>query len=283
VIAESTDHGSVAFLEIVLELVKEEPTNPTQGVSKFFVTCFSSAKDDLNQWGKYQKSSAGRYAIGFYPAGLNREPNSTLYRVIYDRQKQEEAAKRIVEATVNFYRKGLTGDRLNDPELWAREFFLGWDDWIYKLSPLTKSFAWESEREFRIVHELKVAEFPRVRFAQKKTMLARYLPLDFPCWVKERSARLPIASVMIGPGGNLASTRVSTVRCWNKWVIRECRWKSAHAPWPNLNELPLIRRSFHRNARPVCPSGAQRDWSREVPLGEARRQSPRTPFRASFR
>jgi hypothetical protein len=42
-------------------------------------------------------------------------------------------------------------------------------------------------------------------------MLARYLPLDFPCWVKERSARLPIASVMIGPGGNLASTRVSAV------------------------------------------------------------------------
>jgi hypothetical protein len=173
------------------------------------VTCFTSAKDDLNQWGKYQKASAGRYAIGFHPAGLNREPNSTLYRVVYDRQKQEAAANKIVEATVIFYRKGLTGDRLNDPDLWAREFFLAWDDWIYKLSPLAKSSAWESEREYRIVHELKVAEFPRVRFSQKKTMLARYLPLDFPCWVKERFSRLPIASVMIGPGGNLASTRVS--------------------------------------------------------------------------
>src|ERR1700733_5026451 len=40
------DQQAVAFLETVLELVREEPTNPTQGISKFFVTCFSSAKDD---------------------------------------------------------------------------------------------------------------------------------------------------------------------------------------------------------------------------------------------
>ena len=85
--------------------MKEEPTNPTQGISKFFVTCFTSAKDDLNQWAKYQRSSAGRYAIGFHSAGLNREPNSTLYRVLYDRKKQEEAAKKIVKATVSFYRR----------------------------------------------------------------------------------------------------------------------------------------------------------------------------------
>jgi hypothetical protein len=112
---------------------------------------------------------------------------------------------------VRLYLKGLIGERLNDRELWAREFFVAWDDWIYKLAPLAKSATWESERECRIVHELKVAEFPRVRFAQKKTVLARYLPLGFPCWVKERASRLPIASVMIGPGDNLASTRVSAL------------------------------------------------------------------------
>lgn len=205
------DQQAVAFLEKVLELVREEPTNRTQGISKFFVTCFSSAKDDLNQWSKYKKASAGRYAIGFYPNGLNREPNSKLYRVIYHRAKQEEAAKRVVEAMLSFYRKGLTGERLDDPQQWAREFFPAWDDWIYKLAPLVKSVVWESEREYRIVHELKVAEFPRVRFAQRKTLLARYLPLDFPCLVKERTSRLPIKSVMIGPGENLASTRVSAV------------------------------------------------------------------------
>ena len=42
-------------------------------------------------------------------------------------------------------------------------------------------------------------------------MLARYLPLDFPCWVKERTSRLPIKSVMIGPGENLVSTKVSAM------------------------------------------------------------------------
>jgi hypothetical protein len=34
--------------------------------------------------------------------------------------------------------------------------------------------------------KLKVADFPDVRFTQTKYGLARYLPLDFPCWVKER-------------------------------------------------------------------------------------------------
>ena len=94
--------------------------------------CPTAASSDLNQW---SKASAGRYAIGFYPNGLNREPNSNLYRVIYDRAKQEEAAKRAVEATLSFYHKGLTGERLNDPQQWAREFFPAWDDWIYKLAP----------------------------------------------------------------------------------------------------------------------------------------------------
>ena len=79
-----------------------------------------------------------------------------------------------------------------------------------KLSPLAKSSTWESERRLPgLVRELKVAEYPQIRFFQKQTMLARYLPLDFPCWVRERSSRLPIASVMIGPGCKLAPARVS--------------------------------------------------------------------------
>ena len=67
------------------------------------------------------------------------------------------------------------------------------------------------EGELRIVHELKVADFPDVRFSQKKSSLARYLPLDFPCWAKERVSRLPIAKVMVGPGENQASSKISAI------------------------------------------------------------------------
>jgi len=202
----SHDSDAVSFLNSVLGFVKDEPENPTRGISKFFVTCFSANGDDVNQWAKYAKGNG--YAIGFFPHGLNREPNSSLYRVVYEREKQERAAKAIVEATLSFYQQGLNEERLRDPERWGREFFEAWDEWVYKLAPLAKDSRWKTENEYRIVHELRVSEFPRVRFSQKKTMLSRYLALDFPCWVKRRSSLLPIAKVMIGPGNHPAFTRV---------------------------------------------------------------------------
>jgi len=208
VIAEKgDDRDGVAFLEEVLQFVKEEPANPTRGISKFFITCFCADGDDINQWSKYARGNG--FAIGFYPAGLNRESNSCLYRVVYDRAKQVQAAKTIAEATLRFYMAGLNEERLKDLERWAREFFEAWDEWIYKLAPLAKDAKWASEREYRIVHELRVAEFPRIRFSQKKTMLSRYLALDFPCCAKRRAALLPIAKIMIGPGNHPAFTRVS--------------------------------------------------------------------------
>ena len=201
----------VKFYQSVLEQVQEAPENPTQGVSKFFVACFTSRSDDLNQWTRYTKSSPGRFAIAFHPNGLNREPNSTLYRVIYDKAQQEAAVRKVVRATLDFYLSGLTGERAKHPEVWAELFYAAWDEWIYKLAPLAKDQQWESESELRIVHELKIADFPDVRFSQKKSSLARYLPLDFPCWVKERVSRLPITKVMVGPGENQGSTRVSAI------------------------------------------------------------------------
>jgi hypothetical protein len=201
----------VSFFQSILQQIKEEPDNPTQGISKFYVACFSTRPDDLNQWSKYTKASPGRFAIAFHPNGLKREPNSTLYRVIYDRAKLQDAVKKVVYATLDFYMSGLTGERAEKSEEWARLFYLAWDEWIYKLAPLAKEQQWDSEDELRIVHELKVADFPDVRFSQKKSSLARYLPLDFPCWVKERVSRLPIAKVMVGPGENQASSRISAI------------------------------------------------------------------------
>jgi hypothetical protein len=195
-----------AFLHKVLELVREDPHTPTRGTSKFFVTCFSGDEDDLIQWDRYGKKG---YAIGFYARGFWREPTSALYRVVYDRARQERASRDIAEATLRFYLEGLTGDRLQDPEKWAEDFFLAWDDWVYKLAPLAKDPRWKSENEFRIVHELKVSEFSQVRFKQKETMLGRFIPLGTPAWVKRRTPLLPIAKIVIGPSNHPAFTAVS--------------------------------------------------------------------------
>ena len=203
------DENAIAFLNAVLDFVKEEPENPTRGISKFFVTCFCADSDDVTQWDRYGKGNG--YAIGFFARGLHRTPWSTVYRVVYDRVKLERAAKQIAEATLNFYMKGLSTDpkRAQDSESWAREFFDAWDEWVYRLAPLAKSERWRAENEYRIVHELNISEFSKVRFGQKKTMLSRYIALDFPCWVKRRTALLPIAKIMIGPGNHPAFTAVS--------------------------------------------------------------------------
>jgi hypothetical protein len=184
-----TEQDVVAFLNTLLEFSKENAGS--HNISKFFVTSFSGQEDDVTQWDRYGKHNG--YAIGFYARGLKREPTSTLFRVVYDSEKQVRAAKELAEATLRFYFEGLTQEREKDPELWAREFLAAWDEWVYRLAPLAKATKWKAEDEYRIVHELKPAEFPAVRFVQKATMLARYIALDTPAWVKRRSKLLPIA------------------------------------------------------------------------------------------
>lgn len=204
---QSADQDAVGFLNRVLDYVKEEPDSPTHGTSKFFVICFSGDEDELTQWDRYAKPNG--YAIGFYARGLWREPTSQLYRVTYDPAKQLAATKKIAAATLDFYREGLTGDRQENPEEWGKLFFAAWDEWVYKLAPLAKDQKWHSENEFRLVHELKISEFPNVRFTQKPKMMARYLALDTPAWVKRRSHLLPIAKIWIGPGNHAAFSKIS--------------------------------------------------------------------------
>lgn len=81
----------VALLDHIIQNSKANEQAPF--ISKFFVACFSSEKDDLAQWDRYGKKNG--YAIGFFARGLSREPTSTLYRVIYDNEKHEGAAKQL--------------------------------------------------------------------------------------------------------------------------------------------------------------------------------------------
>jgi hypothetical protein len=85
------------------------------------VACFSGDEDELTQWDRYSKPNG--YAVGFYARGLVREATSQIYRVVYDPEKQLTAAKKIAAATLDFYREGLTGERLENPGEWAKLFF----------------------------------------------------------------------------------------------------------------------------------------------------------------
>jgi hypothetical protein len=206
-----------------LEYVKDDPAMPTHGASKFFVACFSGEEDDLTQWDRYGRRNG--YAIGFYARGFWREPTSTIYRVVYDRERQEKVSRDIAEATLKFFLEGLSGERLNDPEKWGQEFFPTWDEWVYKLAPLAKDPKWKAENEFRLVHELKTSEFAQVQFKQKETMLGRYIALTTPAWIKRRTPLLPIAKVMIGPGNHPTFTRVSVLLLLEQMGTKAFRWR----------------------------------------------------------
>jgi hypothetical protein len=200
-----SEQDVVAFLNIAMELFKAGENSHI--ISKFFVACFSGQEDDLAQWDRYGKQNG--YAIGFFARGLQREPTSTLFRVVYDIQKHEQIARQLAEATVAFYLEGLNEERSKDPAQWARDFLVAWDEWIYRLAPLAKHTHWKAEDEYRIVHELKLSEFPLVKFVSKATMIGRYIELDTPSWVPRRSPLLPIAKVLVGHGNNFFVTRVS--------------------------------------------------------------------------
>ena len=208
ILEENKDHSTAtAFLEKVLEYIKEDPLAPSHGTSKFFVTCFSAEEDDVNQWDRYGKPNG--YAIGFYAGGLFRDATSTVYKVNYDKALHEKISDDTARATLRFFLDGLSGERLNNPGQWAEEFFAAWDEWVYRLSPTVKDAKWKAENEFRLVHELKVSELPDIRFKQRASVLARYLPLTTASWSKQRRPLLPIAKIIIGPGPNSSFTKVS--------------------------------------------------------------------------
>jgi hypothetical protein len=133
--------------------------------------------------------------------------NSILVRVNYDRQLHEKVAEDLAEATVTFFRDGLTKNRAASAEKWTEEFLTFWDPYITKLAPMVKDPGFSSENEYRIIHEFQIDEMKRLKFIQKQTMMSRHLPLSTPgeMWVP----RLPIAKVLVGPCRHAEITRIS--------------------------------------------------------------------------
>jgi hypothetical protein len=115
--SKETKHATELFAPAIKETLQKHSSNPdlsafvdavlhfadagedSRLTSKFFVTCISGEEDDLTQWDRYGKGNG--YAIGF--RGLHREPNSTLFKVVYETDKHQNAVKQLAEATVDFY------------------------------------------------------------------------------------------------------------------------------------------------------------------------------------
>jgi hypothetical protein len=204
----ATDPKIESFVKKFLKLIEEEPERPNHAPSPFFVTCFSHHEDDLSQWRSYCGGENG-YAIGFVASNLFGTSNSVTVRVNYDAALHQSVASEIADKTVQFFRDGLDNKRAATAEEWEEEFLAFWDPYITRLAPMVKDPGFAAENEYRIIHELHVAELKDMKFIQKKTMMARHLPLSFPRGGEAWVPRLPIEKVLVGPCRHREISRVS--------------------------------------------------------------------------
>lgn len=174
-----------------------------------FVACFSEQQDDLNQWRGYGGGECG-YAIGFrtqelFDAIHARRPDALLVPMSYSKAKHDSFAADIITCAEAFYRRGIARG-ITDLAGWSKALLtvLGLELDVFASVLKHPSFAHENER--RIVLKFQDTDVPNLIFRQKRTLLARMLPIDAKNFATP--PRLPIADVWVGPG---PAQRVSVV------------------------------------------------------------------------
>jgi hypothetical protein len=179
--------------------------------SEWFVFCLSERADDLSQWRAYAGGEGG-YSIGFYSQPLltyGALPDGHfLAPVTYSRTAHAALTNAIVTATLAFFNAGLGTGTKGTREQWVNDFLPAWSEALAWFIPVLKDDAFEAEREWRIVHRLAPDELTRMKYIQRRMMMSRHLPIEFPA-VSTGKALLPIAQIIVGPSRFKPISRVS--------------------------------------------------------------------------
>lgn len=167
-----------------------------------FVTCFSTEEDDLAQWRGYGGHQIG-FAIEFDVKGLmegpiGKAPPNTmrLLRMVYDEDKHKALAQEIVRQFIELAEMF--------PKVPSDGFMREYGDFVLWMYSLVKHHKFKAESEIRLLSRLNNGTHTELKFRSKNTLLARYLNLDLKI-----NGKLPIRSVMIGPGGDGETSRIS--------------------------------------------------------------------------
>jgi hypothetical protein len=177
--------------------------------STWYVSCFSSVRDDLSQWRAYSSGEDG-YAIGFHGHQLasGSPQDHLLARVSYDTVKLSQVASNIARALIEFLNEGLKKRTGEDASSWSIEFASKWDSYLSYLAPLAKDPAFEAESEYRLVRQYRQDLISELRFTHRGSLLLRHLPTAFVS-PDTGKAILPIAEVMVGPSRNRDASKAS--------------------------------------------------------------------------
>jgi hypothetical protein len=133
----------------------------------------------------------------------------SLAIVCYDSVTHLDIVTSVVKETVRFFNEGFAARPGIDREKWADAFLKVWRNELTYLTPIIKHWKFEAEREWRIIRMLREEDFPKLKFRQRQSMLARHLPLALRFPETSTSPLLPISSVRVGPSRHQEISKVS--------------------------------------------------------------------------
>jgi hypothetical protein len=174
-----------------------------------FVACFSEVEDDLGQWRGYGSGECG-YAIGFRSAdileALKTRPSAMLLPMNYEKSAHSAVVDDVMRIAEFYFRDGLK--RGLDVERWAKEFLAAFSEDLEFLACLIKHPTFSGEVERRITTGIQPGEHKHLEFRQKRTLLARHLPINLTLPV---NGLLLITRIYVGPGSRPSQqvTRIS--------------------------------------------------------------------------
>lgn len=197
-----------------------------------FVICFSGSEDDLGQWRGYGGGECG-YAIGFQSQhlkdALTKRPCSFLVPMSYTDSTHNNVVSSVMSWGETYYREGLVrGD--TDPKIWAKEFVEVFSNELSLLASLVKHPKFSGEKEYRIVDYLQEGDHKNLIFRQKRTLLARHLPLDLTVDANG-SGLLPITSIYVGPGPGQKISKISVGDLLEKCGYKDINVQLSSVPY----------------------------------------------------
>ncbi|MGB9154438.1 MAG: hypothetical protein WCD70_15285 [Alphaproteobacteria bacterium] len=149
--------------------------------------------------------------IGFKPEdileAIKNRPNTLLLPMNYDEQKQKFLVDDVLRIAEIYFLNGLKRG-LTDIEKWAKDFLAAFALELDIFACIIKHPKFLGEAERRITTLLKPDEHPYLEFRQKRTLLARHLPIDLTVISGEKKL-LPITRIYIGPGPSQQVSRIS--------------------------------------------------------------------------
>jgi hypothetical protein len=197
-------------IDVLLRVADDALSNADTSKEGRFAACFSEVKDDLAQWRGYGGGECG-YSIGFRYAGILEaikcRPSALFIPMHYEDHTHKFIVDDVVRIAQVYFLDGLKRG-FTDIEKWAVEFLWAFSVELEIFSSLIKHPKFSGELERRVTTLLQPGEHAVLEFRQKRTLLARHLPIDLtiPMYGVKRPH---ITRIYIGPGPSQQVSRIS--------------------------------------------------------------------------